>query len=73
MAVAHDSAAAPPKARPRPGLEFDLPESEAFLRLPPEERRRRLDEVSRVFQAVFRGVTVDDLIAEKRREAARED
>ena len=67
-----DKTANPPRARPQPGLSLPTPKSEAFLRLPLEERRRRLDEVGRVLRQALTGVSVDDLLHEKRREAARE-
>ncbi len=62
----------PPLAEPRDDLEMDLSASLEFLALPLEERRKRLDEVSKFFQEALAGTTVDDLIAEKRREVANE-
>lgn len=64
---------APPLAPPGPALELDLPEVEAFLKLPMEERRRRRQEVSRLMREAFAGMSIDDVIAEKHREAEGED
>lgn len=62
----------PRLAQRRPDMDFDLPEVEAFLQLPPEERLRRRREVSKLFREVYAGVTVADLLIEKRRESERE-
>lgn len=62
----------PRLARPRKDLHIDTSVSEAFLRLPPEERERRLGEAGKIFREAFAGVSVDSMIAEKRREAARD-
>lgn len=71
-ATSPSNAARPPLAAPR-ALNLPLPMREAFLRLTPEERRRRLSAAQESAVAVFSGVGVlDDFLAEKRREAARE-
>lgn len=62
----------PRLARPRKELRIDTSVSEAFLRLPMQERERRLDEAGKMFREAFSNVSVDDLIAEKRREALRD-
>lgn len=64
--------AKPRLARPRADLHIDTSISEAFLRLPMEERERCLREAGEVMRKAFAGVSVDDLIAAKRREAARD-
>ena len=63
----------PPLAQPRPGLEFSCPKREGVLRLPLAERRRRLRAVQDDVVEIFAGLEVTEaFIAEKRREASRE-
>ncbi len=51
----------------------DLGAREAFLALPVGERRRRLRAFRDALAPALDGYSVDDYLAEKRREAARED
>ena len=61
----------PPKARPR-HIEIDWSRSDAFLRLPLEERQRRTEAFRSALAPAFADYSSDDFRADQRREAERD-
>ena len=62
----------PPLARPRPDIKIDWSRCDAFLRLPLEERDRRLEAFRAAFAPAFADYSSDDFRADQRREAERD-
>ena len=62
----------PPLARPRPDIKIDWSRCDAFLRLPLEERDRRLEAFRAALAPAFADYSSDDFRADQRREAERD-
>lgn len=66
-------AARPPKARLRTDIRIDMSRREAFLLLPLEERKRRIQAFIDAFAPAFADYSSADFREDQRREAENED
>ncbi len=63
----------PPKAKPRAGIVLDTSRQDAFLKLPLEERKRRIQSFIDHFAPAFAEYSSRDFLADRRREAEHDD
>ncbi len=69
--VARGRGRTPPKARPRADIRIDTSRQDAFLKLPLEERKRRIQSFIDFFAPAFAEYSSREYVADRRREAER--
>ncbi len=62
----------PPKARPRADIRIDTSRQDAFLKLPLEERERRIQGFIEYFAPAFAEYSSQDFLADRRGEIERD-
>ncbi len=72
MRIAKGRSRTPSKAKPRIDIKIDTNRQDAFLKLPIEERKRRIQSFIDYFAPAFAEYSSEEYLADRRRETKRD-